>query len=77
MTGSAVPPGNEPASSTQGRQAMQDDVMDDQALSPELSEQMEQYGIVRYAVYHYRIGNYSYRRLEDAVAQAERHSREQ
>ena len=56
---------------------MRNDAVDDPELSAEASEQMERFGIVRYAVYHYRFGEHSYRRLEDAVAQAIRNSREQ
>lgn len=50
---------------------MMDPASDDAAAEAEMSK----YGITRTLVAHYQFKDYRYARLEDAVAQAQRHER--
>ena len=41
-------------------------------LTEDMLAQMEEYGITRFPIYHFRFGQYTYSSLSYAIAQAER-----
>lgn len=41
-------------------------------LTPEMTAEMEKYGITRFPVYYFQFGQYKYSNMKDAVAQARR-----
>ena len=48
-----------------------------EGITPDMLEEMERYGITRFPVHYFQLGQYKYTNLKDAVAQARRERSEE